>query len=122
MEFPPITGLNNVSSRPNIRQPLKILNRLTIPHTLTPSRDNIYSVRFQEHGLEHLIANGQYSYPFPKGVHLNQFQKQISKRAACLPQYTHVVHARDQQFTFIAKYLTHLLLVPIQKLGAHPRT
>ena len=114
MEFPPITGLNNVSSRPNIRQPLKILNRLTIPHTLTPSRDNIYSVRFQEHGLEHLIANGQYSYPFPKGVHLNQFQKQISKRAACLPQNIKLVHAIGQQIVLVAEYLTCLYVVPFQ--------
>ena len=59
MDFPPITGMNNISSPPKIRQPLKTLNRLRIPQTVTRSRDNTYSVGFQKHGPEHLIANGR---------------------------------------------------------------
>jgi len=118
VDFPPITSMNNVSSPPNISQPLKTLNRLTIPHTITRSRDNIYSVRFHEHGSEHLIANGRYCKSFPKGVHLNQFQIQISKHPGCQPQYIHVIPAVGQQFALVADYLTCLFLVPFENLGA----
>jgi len=91
MNFPSITGMNNVLSPPNISWPLKTLNILTIPHTVTRSRDNTYSIWLQEHGSEYLIANGGYFNRLPKGVHLIQFQKQISNRATFLFQYIHVV-------------------------------
>jgi len=52
-----------------------------------------------------------------KGFHLNQFQKQISKRAAFLPQYIHVVHVIGQQFVRVAEYIACFFLVPFQKLG-----
>jgi len=89
MDFPPITGMNNVFRPPNIRQPLKTLNRLPIPHTVTRSQDNTYSVGFQEHGPEHLIANGRYSYCFHKRVNLNQCQnKFLIAQHACLNTLT----------------------------------
>ena len=118
MHFPPIRGMNNFAIPSHKRQPLKTLNRLTIPHTLTSSGDNTYSIRFQEYGPKHLVANGRYCYCFPKRVHFNQFQKQISKRAACLPPYINGIHAVGQQFVLVAKYPTSLFLVPFQKLGA----
>ena len=53
-----------------------------------------------------------------KGSVLTNFKKQISKRAACLLQYIRVVHEICQQFILIKEYLTFLLLVSFQKLGA----
>jgi len=84
--FPPITGMRNIITRPtSVRQPLKSLNRLTIPHSVAPSRDNNYRIWFQKHGPEHLVANGRYCNDLPEGVHLDQFEKQIPKSTACLP-------------------------------------
>jgi hypothetical protein len=83
----------------------------------TPSRDKTYSIIFQQHCPEYLTANGRYCYSFPKGVHLDQIQKQIFKRAACLPQYIDV-HAVGLEFFLITQRFPFLLLVPIQKLGS----
>ena len=94
INFPPITGMNNVVTRPTyVRRPLNSLNRLTIPHTLAPSRDNTYRIWFQKNGTEHLLLKGRYYDSLRKGVHLDQFQIQIPKSTACLPQYIYVFQA-----------------------------
>jgi hypothetical protein len=40
--------MNNFAIPFHIRQPLKTINRLTIPHTVTGPLDNTYSIRIQE--------------------------------------------------------------------------
>ena len=47
--FPPITGMINITRSTNIRQRLKNLYRLTNPHTVAPSRDNTYFTLFQKY-------------------------------------------------------------------------
>ena len=99
MNFPRITGVSNIVTRPtNVHQPFKSLNSLAVSHTVAPSRDNTYRIRFQKHGPEHLIANGRYCNGLPRWVHLDQIQKQILKSTARLPQYIDVVHTVGQQF------------------------
>jgi len=89
MHFPPITGVNNFACPSHIRQPLKTFNRLTIPHTVTGSRDNTYSIRFQEHGSEYPIANGRYCNSFPKGSILTNFKNKFrNAQHACLNTFT----------------------------------
>jgi len=104
MNFFPITGMSNIVMPPtNMRQSLKSLNRLAIPHTVAPSWDNTYRIRFLSHSQEHLFANRRYCDSLPKGVHLDHFQKQIPKSTTCLPQYIDVVHSVGQQFFPIVK-------------------
>ena len=106
-KFPPITGMSNIITRPtHLSRPLKSMNRLTKPRTVALFRDNTHSIWFQKHGPEHLVANGRYCNGLPKRVQLDQFQKQISKCTACLPQYIDVVQAVSQQFLPIAKTLS----------------
>jgi hypothetical protein len=119
MYFPPITGMSDIAPGPiNVRQPLNGLKRLAVYHSVPRSRDNTYSVRFKKHCPEYLIANGRYRYSLPKWVHLDQFQKQISKRTACLPQYVHIIEAVGQQLFLITKKFVFLLLIPFRKLGS----
>jgi len=115
--FPPTTGMRNITRPTNVRQPLKSLNRLTIPHTVAPSRDNTYRILLQNHGSEYLFANGRYCNGLPKGLHFDQFQKQISKSTACLPQYIGIVHAVGQQFLPIVKNFVSNPLIPGRNLG-----
>ena len=101
--FPPVTGMRNITRPTNVRQPLKRLNRVTIPHTVASSRYNTYRIWCQKHSPEHLIANGRYSNGLPKGVHLDKIKKHIPKSIACLPQCIDVVNAVGQQFLPIFK-------------------
>jgi len=113
MYIPPITGMNNIVSRPtNIRPPLKGFNSLAVSYSVPSSRDNTYSIRFQEHRPENLIANGRYCNGLAEWVHFNQFQKQIAKCTACLPQYINIINAVGQEL------LIFLFLVPSQKSGS----
>jgi len=85
MNYPPISGMNNIVTRStNVLQPLKKLNRLAIPHTVTPSRNNTYRIWFQKYGTDHRVANGGYFNGLPRGVLHAQFQKQIPKTHICL--------------------------------------
>jgi hypothetical protein len=119
MLLPPIAGMNNiVPILTNVRQSLNCFNSLSVSHAVTPSRDNIYSVRFQEHGSENLIANGRYFDSLPKGVNVDHFQKQFPERTTCLHQYINVVLALGQELFLIVEGFTSLLLMPFQKLGS----
>jgi hypothetical protein len=118
MNLPSITGMSNiVRCKTNIHQPLKSFNRLAMSHSVPCSRDNTYSVWFQKYCPEHLIANGRYSNSLTKGVHFDQFQKQIPKGTARMPQYIDIVHTVGQQLLLIAENFYFLLLIPFQKLG-----
>ena len=111
--------MSNIASRlTNVRKPLKRLNRLEVARTVAPSRYNTCSIRLQKYGKEHLVANGRYCYCFAEWVHLDQFQKQISKSTACLLQYIDIIHAVRQELFLISEYFVFLLLVPVQKLGS----
>jgi hypothetical protein len=119
MNLTSITGMSNIVPCPtNIRQPLKGFARLANTHSVPCSRDNTYSVWFQKHCPEHLIANGRYSDSLPKGVHFDQLQKQIPKRTTRLHQYIDIVHAVGQGLLLIAENFVFLLLIPFQKLGS----
>jgi hypothetical protein len=98
-------------------QPLKTYNRLVVSHTVPISKDNTYSIWDHKHCPENLLENGRY-YSLPIGVHLNQFQKQIPKHTACLPQHMDVIHAVGKQFILIVESFVLLLLVPNKKLGS----
>jgi len=119
MYFPPITGMTNiVSCSTNVRLSLKGFNILAVSLSVPSSRDNTYNIWFQEHRPKHLIANGQYCNGLAKGVYFNQFQKQIPKCAACLPQYIDIISAVGQELLLIAENFVFLLLVPFQKSGS----
>jgi len=62
----------------NVGQPLKCLNRLSIPHTVAPSRDYAYRIWFQINCLGH-VANERYFNGLLKGVFLDQFQNQFRR-------------------------------------------
>ena len=83
-----------------------------------PFRDNTYRICFQEHGPEHLVANGKYFNRLPKGVHLDQIQKEIPKSTACLPMYIDDVHAVGHQFLRIVENSVFNPLIPARKLGS----
>jgi len=97
MKSSPITGMSNIVTRATIvRQPLRSLI-LVIPHSVAPCYDNTYITWFPKHGTEQLVANGRYFDNSPKGIHLDQFQKEFPKSTACLRQYIEVVCAVCQQ-------------------------
>ena len=91
---------------------------MAIPLTLGPSPDNTYREGFQNYGTKHLVANGRYWYSLAKAVHLDQFQRQIPKSRACLPQYIYLVHAVNQQFFPIVKILVFYPRITGRKLSS----
>jgi hypothetical protein len=116
MDLPSITGMSNIVPSPNnIHQSLKSLNSLSISHSELRFRYNNYSVWFKEHCLEQLVANGRYSDSLPKGIHFDQFQNQIPKSTACLPQYIDIVNTVGHELLLIGENLVFLLLIPFQK-------
>jgi hypothetical protein len=119
MNFPLITDMSDIAPcSSNVHQPLKGFKRLAISDSVPRSRDNTYSVRFQKHCPEYLIANGRYCYSLPKWIHLDQLQKQISKSTARLPQYVHIIQAVGQKLFLITEKFVFLLLIPFRKLGS----
>ena len=107
MNLPSISGMIIIFTFPtNIRQALKDFNNLVIFHSVPCSMDDTYSVLSQKHFPEHLIANGGYSVSMTKGFHFDQYQKEIPKPTACVPQYVNIVHAVGEELLLFYKFLS----------------
>lgn len=86
MDFLPITSMSNmVPGLTNVRYPLNVLNRLTVCHTVTPSRDNTHSIRIKFTVWNTLMQMDDIVIAFRNGPILSLFKNRIRKaQHACL--------------------------------------